>query len=407
MPIVPSRAGRIRALLEQLASERTAERDSAVAQLTLIGPRVVEPLLASLEGASAQTRLAALDVLERVADREALPALLRLTGDPSQAVALRAIEIAGQRPDRAALVTLTNLLHRAVPSRRRAAARALARLHGAGLVEALGPLVDTVFDEGAETRLRLAILEDLLRVEPPLPRSASKPLVRRLASSRDGAVAARAAELDRPPQRHVSSPRGPLDLIDRVARGEVREDEALDMAERLGRAEAVPLERLHEALQRAEDPQSVQALAALLGAVGGAASIPILSRALRRASGATSPGGETAGDLETRAALHSALAALDSAVALHDLRELIARHPPGVTPRLLEAAARVGNASLVPALARAATEDPALTPSCAAAYAAIARREGLRRSSAALRRVRPEHRPTLEALIEAARRGRR
>jgi hypothetical protein len=405
MPIVPSRAGRIRALVEQLTSERPAERESAVAQLTLMGARALEPLVTSLEGAAPRTRLAALDVLEGVDDRRTLPALLALSADPSRAVALRAMEVLGLRPDPSAVSTLAGLLGRGTPSRRRAAARTLGRLHGAGVAEALDPLVATVVDEGAAAEVRLAILDELRQMEPPLPRSVATPLARRLAASRHPAVAARAADLDRARKERRSPRREPADPVDLLARGELRADEARTLAERLERDQEVPLERLHEGLRQASAPRAVEGLALVLGVVGGPASIPVLSRALGRLSRASDIAQETADQLEARAALHTALAGLHSAVALHDLRELIARHPPAVTPRLLEAAARVGNASLVPALARAATEDPALLEACSSAYAAIARREKLRRSSTALRRVARGHRPALDVFLRAARRG--
>jgi hypothetical protein len=404
MTIVPSRAGRVRALVGQLASERPAERESAVAQLTLMGVRAVEPLVASLEGASPRTRLAALDVLEGIEDRRTLPALLGLAADPSRAVALRALEALGAKPDPAAVSTLAGLLGRGTPSRRRAAARTLGRLHGAGIAEALDPLVATVVDEKTSAELRLAILDELWRIEPPLRRAIIGPLARRLAASPDPTVAARAVELEGSQQERRSPRRKPDDPVERLARGALSSDEARALAESLERSEEVPLERLHEGLRQATTPQAVEGLAVVLGTVGGPASIPVLSRALGRLLQATDTTQETADWMEARAGLHAALAGLESAVALHDLRELVARHPPGVTPRLLEAAARVGNASLVPALARAATEDPALLDACSAAYAAIARRGNLRRSSAALRRVAREHRPALEAFL-AARRG--
>lgn len=407
MPIVPSRAGRVRALVEQLASERSAERDSAVAQLTLLGLRVVEPLRASLVGASTRTRLAALEVLERLEDPRALPVLMTLTVDPSRAVALRAIEAVGHRPDPRSLSTLAGILDSGTPQRRGAAARALSRQHEAGLVEALDPLIDTLVDEGTETQLRLAILEVLLQIEPPLPRTTAKPLSRRLSSSRDPAIAARAAELERVRPRRASKPRKPADLVERLARGEVSGDEAKEVAARLRRAETIPLERLHHALERTVAPRSIRVLAVVLGTVGGPSSIPVLSRALAGVTESSRHGADPTEGLEARAALHSALAALDSRVALHDLRELVATRPTSVMSSLLDAATRVGDASLVPALARAASEDPALLPPCAAAYAAIARRGKLRRTSPSLRKVRSEHRPALEAFFEAAHRRRR
>lgn len=400
MPIVPSRSGRVRALVRQLASERPAERESAVAQLTLLGPRAVEPLLASMPEAPPPARVAALEVLERLGDRRAGPAVLDLVYDPSRPVALRAIELAGQRGDPRSAAVLAEVLAQGPGALRRPAVEALARLHGAGVVEALAPLVDTLVDEGAETALRLAVLDALLRIEPPLPRSTLRPLQRRLASSDDPAVVRRASDLDRPTNR-------PKDVVERLRGGEVGADEARRIAAALLDSGAVPLERLHQALEEASSPRSVRALAAVLGVVGGPASIPALSRALAR--GADTAGDDDGGDdgLAARAAIHSALGALDSRVALHDLRELIAVHPRSVMPELLETAARVGDASLVPALARAATEEPNLLESCASTFASIARREKLRRSRALLRRVRAEHRGAFDAFFAARRRGRR
>jgi hypothetical protein len=111
--------------------------------------------------------------------------------------------------------------------------------------------------------------------------------------------------------------------------------------------------------------------------------------------------------LRARAALHEALAALDSRVALYDLRETIEARPAREMARLLEVAARIGDATLVGALARAATEDPALRGPCREAFASIARREKLRRTSAALKSVRAAHRRELDGFFDslARRRG--
>jgi hypothetical protein len=107
--------------------------------------------------------------------------------------------------------------------------------------------------------------------------------------------------------------------------------------------------------------------------------------------------------VRARAALHEALAALGSRVALFDLREAVAVHPRAAMPALLRAASRIGDASLVPALARAVAEDTTLLDACAGTLAEIVARERLRRTSAVVRSVRPEHRAALERLWERAR----
>jgi len=112
-----------------------------------------------------------------------------------------------------------------------------------------------------------------------------------------------------------------------------------------------------------------------------------------------------AASLRARAALHEALAALDSRAALYDLREALAARPGGVMPALLRAAGRIGDASVVPALARAVAEDETLLEPCVEALAKVAAREKLRRKPAS--RVHPEHRAALDLLWERAKALRR
>ena len=370
MPIVPSRRGRIQDLLGRLASESPAERDSAVAGLTLLGSRVVEPLGAFLPTATRAARLAALELLERIEDRAALPRILDLAGDADDAVALRALELAGGRPDPRTVAALAALLEGpATAPRRREAAVALARLQAAGLVEALDPLAARLLDEREEASLRLAILDALLSLDPPLAPAARRPLLERLASSSDPELAARA--------RWAADGRGrrqaPGDLDGRLVEDLVAPGLTREAAER-----------------------TIAALARR-----GAPAIPALQAALERL-GPLRRGRTDVASLRARAGIHEALASLDSRVALYDLRETLAARPRAVMPALLRAAARVGDASVVPALARAVAEEAALLDSCADALAAIAAREKLRRASAARKAVRPEHRTAFDLLWQTA-----
>jgi hypothetical protein len=362
VPIVPSRSARTQALLGRLGSARPAERDSAIAGLTLLGTRVLLPLGAFLPGASPAARLAALEVLERIDDPAALRLLLTLARDDDERVALRALEAAGGRPDPRSVEALTALLSARGPLvRREGAARALARLEASGPVEALEPLAERLLDEREEPGLRVAILDRLLTREPPLAPRTLRPLLKRLASSSEPELAARA----------------------RSTGGEAIEDRlAGDLTSPTLSAEA-----------------AARTIAAL--ARRGATAIPAVQRALDRLGPLRLRA--DAASLGARATLHEALAALGSRVALFDLRETIAAHPRAAMPALLRAASRIGDTSLVPALARAAAEDATLLDECAGALAAIVARERLRKSSAALRSVRPEHRAALELLWERAR----
>jgi HEAT repeat protein len=367
VPIVPSRSARIQDLLGRLASGGPAERDSAVAGLTLLGARVVEPLRAILPTANRAARLAAVEVLERLDDRAAIAPLLDLVRDEDEPVALRALEATGTRRDPRAVEALTRVLAGpAAASRRRGAALALVRLQAAGLVEALDPLAARLLDEREEAGLRVAILDALEAQEPPLAPATLRPLLKRLAASVDPQLAARAHPTT---DAHVALER----LVD----------------------ELVLPGRSAEAVARAS--------AALAGR--GAPAIPALLQALERL-GPLGRGGANASSLRARAAIHEALAALDSRVALYDLRETIESGPRAVMPALLRAAGRVGDGSLVPVLARVVAKEVAPVDACAEALAAIVAREKLRKTSAACKSVRPDDRSAFLLLWEAARASR-
>ncbi len=373
MPIVPSSARRIQELIRQLGSERAAARESAVAQLTLLGPRVLEALVRALPTAGRSARLAALEVLDRLRDPRALPEILALAGSADPPVATRALEVLGAFPLPKAVAGLARSLASGPLPLRRAAARALVRLQAAGTVEATEPLLDVLMDEHEDDELRLLVLDALAALDPPLERKTLLPLLKRLRGSTDATVADRAEAL--------------------MARAGVeRVDEAPD---RRGPESA---ERLERKLERTTDPVSVRLLADALARVGGASSIPVLGRALERLSQPEDDERSQAARAVAKGRVHVALAALDSRLALFDLREMLQARPVRALHPLLEAATRVGDASVVPALAALAAEGPALLEACAAPFAAIVRRTKLRRTSAALKAVRPEHREALKAL---------
>jgi hypothetical protein len=368
VPIVPSRSGRIQELLDRLASGGPAERDSAVAGLTLLGTRVIEPLRALLPDTNRAARLAALEVLDRIEDHAALAPLLELVEDHDEAVARRAMEAVGGRSDPRAARALARVLAGPAPApRRRCAVLALVRLQAAGLVEALDPLAARLLDEREDAGLRVAILDALETQEPPLAPATLRPLRKRLAASADRRLAARA--------RSIAEP-------------------------------AVPLERLvAELVVPGRSAGAVARTTAVL-ALRGAPAIPALQQALERL-GPPGRGGRDPSSLRARAAIHEALAALDSRIALYDLRETIAAGARTVMPALLRAAGRVGDGSLVPVLAHAVAEDPASLDACAEALAAIVAREKLRKTSAACRSVRPDDRAAFVLVWDAAKASRR
>jgi hypothetical protein len=406
VPIVPSRARHIQELLARLNSEKAAERDSAVAQLTLLGERTVEPLLGKLATSSPLFQLGALEVLDRLRDPRALPEVLALALAPEPVVALRAVSVAEAYPEPRTAQILAKALLAGPPERRRAAARSLSRIHGAGVVEAVEPLLDVLFDEDEDETLRLGILEDLASLDPPLD-SRTLPLVlKRLTTSHDTALGARAQTLLRRSSRAGRAGDTLPDLLDRLGDPALGAAEAETLAPVVARLGAADVETLHKALERSRSPLAVRVLADALGGARTTASIPVLQRTLERLGyegGEPLPEEEGMARAQTKAHVHAALAALDSRIALFDLRRLLAAPPPRALPLLLRAAGAIGDGSMVPALARLSNEHPEHFEACAHTFAAIARRQRLRRTSAALRLVRTQDRPVLDAFWEKAR----
>jgi HEAT repeat protein len=400
VPIVPSQSRRIQELLGRLASQKSVDRDSAVAQLTLLGPRVLEPLLAALPASGLLFRRAALEVLDRLRDKRALPEVLALAEDRDPEVAQRALALAAVYPDLRTARGLAKLLASGPSERRRAAARSLALVHGAGIVEAIEPLLDVLLDEDEEEGLRLAILDDLAGLDPPLDPRTLPPLLKRLRDSHDPAVAARSAALLRRSQSGEPEGGDRLhDLLERVAAPGLPPEEADRLASALASLSLGDTEALHRALERTRAPLAVRVLADALGQVGTNASIPVLRRALERLGyeGGEPPPEAAEPRAHAKANVHYALARLDSRIALFDLRQMLAARPPRALRRLLAAAVRIGDGSFVPALARLAAELPEHFEAAAEAFVAIVRRERLRPASRALRGVRAPDRPALLA----------
>ncbi len=164
MPIVPSRSREIQERLAELGSARPASRDSAIARLTLLGERAVEPLLETLRLGSPVARMGAIKVLEQLRPARALPALLaQLSAGEGEIVAAAAGAIAALGSAKA-VVPLSKALSHEDAEAKAAVASALAKLFTSGVEEALEPLVRTLLDGRADERLRLIAERALSRL---------------------------------------------------------------------------------------------------------------------------------------------------------------------------------------------------------------------------------------------------
>ena len=99
------------------------------------------------------------------------------------AMALNTATMTGSRAIGPALAAV--LTGPAPGARRREAALALVRFQATGAVEALDPLAARILDEREDPALRVAILEALQALDPPLAPATLRPLLKRLATSPD------------------------------------------------------------------------------------------------------------------------------------------------------------------------------------------------------------------------------
>lgn len=114
MPIVPSRSKQIQELIAALSAPRAAERESAIARLTLLGERAVSPLAQALRSGASSQRTAAAEALLRIAaagSALAGAALREALADPKTDAAVRlvALDTAADPPGARAEALLASL----------------------------------------------------------------------------------------------------------------------------------------------------------------------------------------------------------------------------------------------------------------------------------------------------------
>jgi hypothetical protein len=379
VPILPSRSQVILGLVDRLASGRAAEREAAVARLTLVGPRALPALIAVLPTAGPTLRLGVLEVLGRLREPRSRPEVQALCRDQDAAVARRALAVLPAVADEKSVAVAARILAEGPADRREAAASALAGLHARGFDTAMEPLLDLVLDETEGEALRAFVLGALRSVDP----GAAEALLPRLAAGL-GALGAEVAAASAGPGQ------APADGIEaklrRLSAPGVAGEEALRIGRELKTAGVAALPALHAGLEQARRPRELAVLADVLGHLRSATSIPVLSRALQRLDQPTARRTDE-GLAAARAKLHLALSALDSRIALFDLRERLEGRPLLDGAVLLEAAERIGDVTLVAGLARIHAEERTLRASAARSFAAIAGRERLRASSARFKKL--------------------
>jgi HEAT repeat protein len=135
------------------------------------------------------------------------------------------------------------------------------------------------------------------------------------------------------------------------------------------------------------------------GERGGSQGVPTIPDLHRKIQGLSAGAGRgTPATARAKARVHVALARLDSRIALYDLREMLESRPVRDAGDLLEAAALIGDKSMLPVVVALAHDEPGLSEPSARAFARIVEREGIGRGSSVLRTIPLEQRSTFEAL---------
>lgn len=330
MPIRPSSGVELRQLIDALGEADEVTRESAVARLAVIGARAAERLLVEFPSAPPGARAGMLRAFEAIGDARALPLARAALADPLP-------DIVG-----AAIGVLRAFLN--APQRARAR-------------DALDAIVATALDATRPAALRIAALE-ALRVLPADVREAVR---KNLADDKDPEVRVLAAS----PVTRVTGERGPED------------DEAVWRDAVAGRL-----------------PGSPAPLKRALGSRRGSAPLTELQHLVDhlRARELRESSAEQREEWRAlRGAVHQALAARNSRLALYDLRDSLL-DPDRLPVAFLAALEEVGDSTCLETLAAAydassRSGDAWWREHVAAAFRAIVQREGLTRRHTAVKRT--------------------
>lgn len=327
MPIRPSSSAEIRQLIDALGGTDEVRRESAVARLAVIGARAAEHLLQEFPSATGAARAGMLRAFDAIGEARALPLARAALPDRSPETVAAAIGV------------LRGFLDSPQP--------ALAR-------DALDALVATALDGGRPAAARLAAL-DALRVLPDDVREAVRT---NLVDDADPVVRARAAP---PRPEGAASERDDAGWASAVD-GRLPATPALlkqALAARRGTARLTELQRLVDHLRAREQRES--------------------------------DAGRREEWRAVRGAVHQALAARNSRLALYDLRDSLLE-PERLPVAFLAALEEIGDATCLETLAAAydassRSGDAWWREHVATAFRAIIQREGLTRRHAAVKRT--------------------
>lgn len=346
MVIKRSSAGEVARLVDEALGDDRVGAEAAVARLAIAGARAVDRVIGAFEGATPRQQATLLQVLERIGEPRALPVAEGLLDSPDDRLAAAAVGalrplLQAERSDVAdrAVAAVTRV---ALDPTRPDAVRAAA--------------LDALHDLGAEPMQAVA-----LALEHDPSRA-----VRRLAGWTSPVDADRAAASSGP----VAQPAAAAELR------QAAQDATLDLE--TWATGGLP-----------DDPELVRTAAAEAVVTVPLGDLHRLVVAVRDRETATRDELRRKEWMAARGALHQALAARGSRVALYDLRETLERPGAHLPISMVTALSAIGDASCLEPLAAAiaASHDAWEREQLSRTFGEIRRRERLTRRHAVIRRI--------------------
>lgn len=431
MPLRSS-AFSIRDLIRNLTSSDRSKVQSSRARLTILGGRVVEPLIGTLEGGNDRLKLMTMPILALIRDRRSREPLIAMLRDRDPKIREVACRSLSQFPCRDVIVCLERVVKDELRADVRVAAlQSLIAMFDEGHDEALREPLSILFDADESRRVRLTALGAL----PFLSLRERRGVLKKLRADPDEEIASRALGIEEETGRtEPEDPEAPARMTQDLASSNHQKwNEALHRLIAMG-SQALPIlitamrarHRDPEFASRASmvlkglGPRRLRAVAdhldsvleplpleVLVDVVASLDDRPLTYRLKNVIESldarAASVNGFAGPDpyARVRGKAHLALARLGSRVAIADIKKTLSDPARRVDGDLLTALARVGTRDELPDLLRAyRREDHWIRGRIRDVFWQIVTREKIRRGGAPFQTLAHQDRDALRSILE-------
>lgn len=434
MSIFDSKAREVEALIGQLISPSPQELEVALARLAIIGSRAVEHLISALKSSHFTIRINAIEALARIRDPRSITSLLHSLKDPHPEVKAKAVEALTCFPSPKTAIGLIAAFQREKEREfRKGLVNELLHLCEQGLIEALDGLLQIVTDSSEDSQLRLQAMEALTSIDPKQRRQ----LLQRLSFDSETQIANRAKELQRErPEKKRKLPlskaeilvarlnsedyltwssalrevaREGTSLVEPVIESMLRPSATIAYCRRVGmalrRMGKGVAEKIYPYLNKAGHYPALEVLIEVINQYHDPHSAVHLKRVLNRLNEELVMTGEPETQswiLLIKGKIHTALADINSRIALGDLRGMLLHAATLGWVELLKAAQLIGNRDfLLPLLQlyQYFEKDEWMVIQIKEAFRTIKKRERIKSNSPLFRDLDSRGKETLKELL--------